>query len=332
MNPNRGRYALDFCFLQNKQLQQRHKHVQNIFFILFSFHQTSISIPSRYPIFQTMSATLVDFANLSTENLAWSKQGMIMGMPKLAYFHFNEKNFYLKAPNQRIAYTPKPLQPISNNDASASSSPRTKLPKFTLPVVCENDEFRGVLAKLEVRIVQLLFERKDMLFGENAKKIKNVKTLEEHYYKSFLYEGGLGSDQQRSPLLNAKLPLDYKTPSKFAVRMHHLVEDKESGTHSVAQVELTQDNFAEYIKGGNTAELVLRFKGVAVANSKAYPMIDVTHMVLREKEQGGEATDEGLYAKEELPDDFLLCCMPTLKRQTNDAPETPQDNKRSRKA
>lgn len=249
-----------------------------------------------------------------------------MGVPKVAYFHFNDKNFYLKAPNQRIAYAPKPLEGYKK---SGESSPRVQLPKYTLPVVVENDEFREALVKLEGRIIELLFERKDLLFGaDTAKKIKTVKTLEEHYYKSVLYEGSSTTGERRSPLFNiAKLPLDPKNPSNFMVRMHHIVENKEEGTNSVSQVELTVDNLADYIRGGNTAELVLRVKGVAIANNKAIPLIDVTHIALREKER--EEGDEGLYAKDELPDDFLICAMPTLKRQTNDEAAAP--SKRVRK-
>lgn len=272
-----------------------------------------------------MSASLIQFEDLSTEKITWSKRGIIAGVPKIAYFNYDDKMFYLKAPNQRIAYTPKPLDPIKKS--GGESSPRAQLPKYGLPVVCENEEFHAALKTLEDRIVDLLFERKDQLFAD-AKKIKNRQTLMDHYYKSVMYEGNSTDKGPRPPLLNAKLPLNPDTPSKFTVCMHHVRTDEESQVPELVKVDLTTDNFDTYIKGGNTAEMVLRFKGVAVTN-KAYPMIEVTHMVIHDREQLPD--DEGLYAKEELPDDFLISSVPSLKRQTNE-PTSSRAPKRTRRS
>ena len=279
------------------------------------------------------SAQFVLCGDFNPDLLVWSKQGITQGVPKLAYFHYEDKNFYMRTPIQRIAYTPKPLAPIVKPGEDASK----KLPKYTLPIVAEELTFFTALNKLDARIIQLVFDRKDMLFTkEEAKKIKSPNIVEEFYYKSILYLGEKDGEE-RKPLLNAKLPLNSQSPDDFAVMVHVMNEDDCELGLAWQKVELTRSNLEEHIRGGAKAECLIRVKGIAMVNTKIYPMIDVSHIILHPalRDELPEGTE--IYVKEEVPETMLLDAVlanvrshmdvPKLERQTNE--ERP--GKRTRK-
>lgn len=202
-------------------------------------------------------ASITQLSNLKKDSLVWSKQGITSGTPKLAYFNYDFKNLHLHIPRVRIAFTPNPLMPPEKMHSS-EGSPRAALPKYTLPVAT-NDVLLPILTHMESRICELLFEKKDQLYGAEAKKVRDVSTIGEFFYKSFLYEGAPSADgESRPPLFNAKIPLDTKVPGNFKV-ICHVMNDE---TGKPTEFPLTQANYTEVLRGGNDVEFVVRVKGV----------------------------------------------------------------------
>lgn len=244
--------------------------------------------------------------------LSWANdKGVSMTNPRMAFLMKDGHAPYYITDRMRIAYKPRPLTIAADN--SSASSPRANVPKYNLPLSTEGIEDQFV--NMEDAFCQLLWERKDLLFSAQAqKKIKDAVTVKEFFYKSCLYKG----DSERAALFTPKMPLVKNDHSKFKVTA--FVMEGDMGQ----KVELTQDNYGEWLKGGNEVEAVFKLRGVVIVNDKAFPMIDLVQLKLYENALPDEEDDE-------LDDDAILQFeRPVLQRQTNEPLDDTRANKRTR--